>query len=110
MEAGSQAKDRMVLNGDPRYIFQKSHMTGQLANEKGECDGESVASFDKATGQVNFHLSTEEFYVNSFCNTTATLDYMGYDENADHGHYNADIDIETIVVAAAVCFLSEKCE
>ena len=99
MENGTIAKDQLILNGDPRYIFKKGHLLGAYANEFGECDAENVATFDHSSGIVTYHVDTEQFY--------RTPGYMGYDPAADHGHFNAYVDIETLVVAAAVCVRAE---
>ena len=107
MENGTIAKDQLILNGDPRYIFKKGHLLGAYANEFGECDAENVATFDHSSGIVTYHVDTEQFYRTEVCNTTCTPGYMGYDPAADHGHFNAYVDIETLVVAAAVCVRAE---
>ena len=106
MENGTIAKDQLILNGDPRYIFKKGHLLGAYANEFGECDAENVATFDHSSGIVTYHVDTEQFYRTEVCNTTCTPG-MGYDPAADHGHFNAYVDIETLVVAAAVCVRAE---
>jgi hypothetical protein len=102
VDNGTIAKDQLVMNGDPRYIFKKTHLVGSFANQYGECDAANVASFDQSSGVVTFHVDYDGFSQSPLCNTTCTLEYMGYDSQADHGHFNTMVDVETVVVAAAV--------
>ena len=103
VQAGESVQDKFFLNGDPIYVFDKAHMSGTFANKYAECDvTDYVSSFDTSTADVTYKFSYDTFNDSPLCNTTANLRYLGYSPATDNGIFTAHIDVNAVVVAAAV--------
>ena len=104
VEGGANVKDKLLLNAEPIYLFNKAHISSSVANQYAECEFKQyITSFDVASAGIRFQFDYNDFKAAPTCNTTATLEYLGYSELADHGLFTKQFDVNTLVVASAVC-------
>lgn len=101
--AGENTKDKFLLNGDPSTVFNKAHMTASFANKAADCAvPDYVTSFDNYNAEALFEFDYDAFQESPQCNSSANLDYLGYDAESGHGLFRTSLDVNTVVVAAAV--------
>ena len=94
------------MTGTPDVIFDREHVFGLYASQKGECLTSRETTFDKANAIFRLEYDVTEFAMDPICNSTLIPQQMGYDPMYDFDKFIVDIDVRTFIIAFAVIVFS----